>query len=581
MSKQAIFNYPSLDSAVIYHQGKVICLRELVQTVNQLASIIPKHHYVLNLYDDRYYFLLGFLLALKQQSISLFPSTVTTYTLKYLKEYYHDMVIFSDSSLKTDNNEYYNLAEILSTISTSSAKRVDSAIYEIELTQYIAIVFTSGTTGQPKPYTKQWQDLLCITRLLAKKLLPTAKITTLRAILATVPAQHMYGLEFSIIMALQQGLLIHANKPFFPQDITSDLEQLADYAHQHDQSIATTLITTPLHLKACIKTNIVLPGVKQFISATAPLEFELANLCVTHYDASILEIFGCTEVGSIAWRETIHEKKWTVLDDIYLEAIPHKEIKRNTYKYSDVQINTNRSIKHFIFNDIIELLDSKHFILKGRKEDLINLAGKRTSLAYLNYHLQSYPELKDACYFQDESSSTIRLVAFIVLKITVLKTTKLKISEEKKLIIALNNFLKKRMDAIFLPKKIYIIKQLPRNKTGKLPILALKKLLKTQKNTSLSFNSTLLIDVKHPSLAGHFPENPIVPGVVILDQVIRQWQQRSHQQIQHIQQVKFMTLLKPNVCCTINYQENNKQGINFILMDNKKKIIAKGLFSYA
>ena len=33
-------------------------------------------------------------------------------------------------------------------------------------------------------------------------------------------------------------------------------------------------------------------------------------------------------------------------------------------------------------------------------------------------------------------------------------------------------------------------------------------------------SATLSVPAQHPSLAGHFPGNPIVPGVVLLDEVI-------------------------------------------------------------
>lgn len=112
--------------------------------------------------------------------------------------------------------------------------------------------------------------------------------------------------------------------------------------------------------------------------------------------------------------------------------------------------------------------------------------------------------------------------------------------------------------------------------------------------TDFSFNQGMLISREHPSLDGHFPDNPIVPGVVILDQLISLWQKRTNTTIMQIHQTKFVQLLRPGVQCTIKYTiqydeaphdkapsksiQSNK--INFLITDETQTIIAKGIFSY-
>ena len=50
----------------------------------------------------------------------------------------------------------------------------------------------------------------------------------------------------------------------------------------------------------------------------------------------------------------------------------------------------------------------------------------------------------------------------------------------------------------------------------------------------------------HPSLAGHFPGNPVVPGVVVLDQVVAAIEAR-HGALPPLRmpQVKFLAPLRP------------------------------------
>ena len=68
----------------------------------------------------------------------------------------------------------------------------------------------------------------------------------------------------------------------------------------------------------------------------------------------------------------------------------------------------------------------------------------------------------------------------------------------------------------------------------------------------MSFETCRAIRADHPSLAGHFPGAPIVPGVVILDEVaaaLAEW--RKDCQLTQIRAVKFVLPLKPEQPFTI------------------------------
>ena len=68
----------------------------------------------------------------------------------------------------------------------------------------------------------------------------------------------------------------------------------------------------------------------------------------------------------------------------------------------------------------------------------------------------------------------------------------------------------------------------------------------TLKTADMTFELQCNIPADHPSLPGHFPGAPIVPGVVILDEVaatLAQW--RNDTQLVAIKTVKFLAPLKP------------------------------------
>jgi 3-hydroxyacyl-[acyl-carrier-protein] dehydratase len=99
----------------------------------------------------------------------------------------------------------------------------------------------------------------------------------------------------------------------------------------------------------------------------------------------------------------------------------------------------------------------------------------------------------------------------------------------------------------------------------------------------MTFEAIRIIGSKHPSLPGHFPDAPLVPGVVILDEVIAalaEWQQNS--QLNGIRMVKFLAPLKPEQAFTISLSLKNEDGpeVNFCCRA-EERIIAEGQLEVA
>ena len=108
------------------------------------------------------------------------------------------------------------------------------------------------------------------------------------------------------------------------------------------------------------------------------------------------------------------------------------------------------------------------FLLRGRTQDLVNVAGKRGSLAFLNHQLGAIPGVVDAFFYLPEESASysatgiVRLAALAVAP----GLTATEIIRE----------LRKRVDPVFLPRPLLLVEQIPRNSTGKLPLALLKSL---------------------------------------------------------------------------------------------------------
>ena len=82
----------------------------------------------------------------------------------------------------------------------------------------------------------------------------------------------------------------------------------------------------------------------------------------------------------------------------------------------------------------------------------------------------------------------------------------------------------------------------------------------------MTFEAVRIIRADHPTLPGHFPGAPLVPGVVILDEVLAaliEWRQDS--QLTGIQMVKFLAPLQPEQAFTIFLSAKNEHAaeVNF------------------
>jgi acyl-coenzyme A synthetase/AMP-(fatty) acid ligase len=311
--------------------------------------------------------------------------------------------------------------------------------------QVVAHVLTSGSTGQPVPHDKRWDLLVASIRAEARRMAEHLGQPDLRGVtvVGTVPAHHMYGFESTVLLPLLGGGAFAAQRPFYPRDIADTLAALPR---------PRVLVTTPLHLKTLLDAGIALPEVDLTLSATAPLSPQLAARAEAALAAPLLEIYGCTEAGQVATRRASAGAEWQTLDGLALSGQGEHAVISGGHVPQPTQLA-----------DILEVLAPDRFLLLGRSNDLVNIAGKRSSLAYLNHHLNSIPGVCDGAFWLPESGEqVVRLVAIVVAPDL----------DSAALLTAL----RQRLDAAFLPRRILRVDSLPRDPTGKLPETRLAEL---------------------------------------------------------------------------------------------------------
>lgn len=399
--------------------------------VRALAARLPATGYLLNLCHDRYRFAVGFAAGLLRGMTSLQPSSQSPETFRRLQDEYPDLIALCDNDTDVPDLPRFAFPSLDRAAKTPFAEGIPS----IPADHPAAILFTSGSTGQPQAQRKTWGKLALNGRAEAVALGLDIKPHVL---VGTVPVQHSYGFESTFLLALHGGCAFWAGKPFYPQDIASALAAVPQ---------PRLLVTTPFHLSALLASGIELPAIDILLSATAPLSTTLAAEAEARTGAPMLEIYGSTESGQLASRRTTDGAAWTLLPGVRLEQAVDETAACDGHVEGRI-----------VLSDVIELLPDNRFLLHGRHADLINIAGKRTSLAYLNHQLGAVPGVVDGAFFlpdEEGPDGITRLTAFVVAPgLTARQIT-----------VAL----RERIEAIFLPRPLVLVDALPRNSTGKLP----------------------------------------------------------------------------------------------------------------
>ncbi|MFT3790363.1 MAG: AMP-binding protein [Rudaea sp.] len=428
------------DRVFAWHDGRKIRAAEFLADVRALAERLPEGRHALNLCTQRYRFLVAFCAAAVKGQTNLLPPSRAPQVLAEILRAYPNHYALTDEDGAPAETRTVDVRDAPAA-KAAGAFAADAAL---PADQIVAIGFTSGSTGAPKANRKTWGGFCASSALNLAALTPSAGDAF--NVLATVPPQHMFGMELSVLLPLRSRAAIHVSQPLLPADIALALESLP---------APRMLVTTPFHLRALHESGVALPPLAAVVTATAPLSAELAAAVETRFATRVIELFGSTETCVIAQRRTAFDEAWSLYAGVELHPQPD---------------GTLASAPHFLestlLQDIVELLPERRFKLRGRNGDLLEIAGKRASLADLTKRLLAIEGVVDGVVFQLDAEpdcadehAVRRLAALVVAP---------QLSEAHIL-----EALRATVDPAFLPRPLRRVDALPRNTTGKLPRAAL------------------------------------------------------------------------------------------------------------
>jgi len=311
---------------------------------------------------------------------------------------------------------------------------------------------TAGTTGEPKAVTKD------VPRL-------DAEVAMLEAcfggplgpapVAATVPHQHIYGCLFRILWPLAAG------RPFL-------LEACGDPgSFRAALALAPVLVSSPAHLARLpeLMDLRTLPHQPVAVfSSGGPLGRAEALAWRQWLPAGVVEVYGSTESGGIAWRrqgEAPGSELWTPLPDCELAQDDDGALVVRSFRAGPAPLR---------MEDAAAFTPEGTFRLLGRLDRTVKLEGKRVSLPELETALAAHPWVARAAVILLEGPRPA-LGAAVVLKPGPARS-------RAELVAALRGHLAGQFEPVGLPRRWRFPEALPEDGRGKLTAQALAALFR-------------------------------------------------------------------------------------------------------
>lgn len=382
-------------------------------------------------------------------------------------------------------------------------QKTDFQLLPLDLNRSGLTIYTSGSTGQAKAIDKTLQQFQTEIETLEQywgDTLASAQV------LATVSHQHIYGLLFRVLWPLVAERCFHSEMYLSPEPLLKVAKNITAY-----------WVASPAQLKRLDERTLwpELASLKAIFSSGGMLSIEAAKQVANQCGHKVIEVYGSSETGGIAWRQSVDKVSWTLFNGI---CITIDEQGRGLLKSPYLATNQD-----FMMDDKIQLQENSQFTLLGRSDRIVKIEEKRLSLDELELALNNLSWIKQS-YTLLLADKRDKIVATIVL--TDKGDDYLQQHGRAPLIKQLRKQLMQQFETVVLPKKWLIMDALPLTPQGKINRELLFQLfsldpLRYPVIQHCQFQSDAVeLQCKVPAnlvyFAGHFPAQPILPGVTQL-----------------------------------------------------------------
>jgi acyl-coenzyme A synthetase/AMP-(fatty) acid ligase/3-hydroxymyristoyl/3-hydroxydecanoyl-(acyl carrier protein) dehydratase len=388
--------------------------------------------------------------------------------------------------------------------------------------------YTSGTTGDEKPVLKKIRHLEDEVNELGghwDALLKDA------VVFSSASHQHLYGLLFGVLWPLSSGHVFAAQHFLHAGELIPRLRAT-------DRSV---LASVPTHLKRLAghaQSPLLRDRCRAIFSSGGPLPQETAHRIAGFLGVAPIEILGSTETGGIAWRCQAPEEPeplWRPFGSVRIG----RDAALGTLQVRSPFVSVG-SPDGFSTGDRIALHDEGRFELLGRADRVVKIGERRLDLTRMESQLRGQEWVEDVALTTlqreieepdtERADPTERVAAVVVPSRQ--GWALIRDSGRRAFSSGLRSSLADAWDPVLHPRYWRFVVELPENQQGKIAQSLLRALFQDpdwgqlagdrperlgEIRSPQSIERSCLVPSDLSCFPGHFPDRPVVPGVLQLD----------------------------------------------------------------